>query len=422
MLRLMIVDDDELMREGFERNIPWSDHGIVVAGTASDGEEGLEKAEELRPDIVLSDIKMPFMDGLQMAEQLMKRFPGIKVVFLTGYDDFHYAKQAISIKASAYVLKYEDNAQILQAVLRTAQELEREQRLEQRIKRSQGLIENKFLSDLLSGIGNDDLAEYEAKLLGLSFASRCFCVASFRPVGGQRFTTSQDPVNAELLLFSMKNICEETLQNGQTFQAYAVNYNNRTNVLYYFPEDSDNWQQQVIASLEQVKDNMERFLKLKLLIGVGNRYSGYSGIPASHQEAIITVEMKEAHEINGIRLYEAVRNHESSHHTLLKKVTELIHEHFDDEQLSLQTISENVHLSPTYISTLFKKYKDVNFSEYLVQLRMNKARELLIHTDLKAYEISEKVGYPNSQYFSVLFKKWYGTSPSEYRQQHMAPH
>ena len=419
MLKLLIVDDDELMREGFKRNIPWDEHGIVVADTASDGEEGLERALALRPDIVLTDIRMPFMDGLQMAEKLSELLPAAKVIFLTGYDDFRYAKQAIALKASAYVMKYEDNEQILQAVLKTAQELEREHRLEQRIQRSQGMIVNKFLSDLLAGIGSDELAVYEEQLLGLSFESRSFCVASFRPVGGQRFMASQDPANGELLLFSMKNVCEETFISNESLQAYAVNYNNRTHVLFYFPEPRDDWRKQITHELERVKGNMERFLKIKLLIGVGSRVTGYSSIPTSHQEAVITVEMKDAQEEGGIRLYEEVRNHESSHHSLLQKVTEFIQERYDDEHLSLQTIAEEVHMSATYISTLFKKYKDVNFSEYLVRLRMSKARELLLHTDLKSYEISERVGYPNAQYFSVLFKKWYGCSPTEYRQQRL---
>src|SRR3954467_8592806 len=118
MYKLLIVDDDEMMREGIEKNINWFELGFQVVGTAADGEEGLELAHQFKPDIVLSDIEMPFMDGIEMGKQILESYPITKLVFLTGYEDFSYAKKALQIKACEYVLKYEDNDMIVDDVLK----------------------------------------------------------------------------------------------------------------------------------------------------------------------------------------------------------------------------------------------------------------------------------------------------------------
>jgi two-component system response regulator YesN len=117
----------------------------------------------------------------------------------------------------------------------------------------------------------------------------------------------------------------------------------------------------------------------------------------------------------GVFVSGEIRHSQSSHHSLLKEMELYIRNHFHEEELNLTAIAAHVHISPAYASTLFKKYKGMNFSEYLVQLRMDKAAELLSATDSKSYEVSEQVGYRNPQYFSVLFKKHFGKSPSEYR-------
>lgn len=113
--------------------------------------------------------------------------------------------------------------------------------------------------------------------------------------------------------------------------------------------------------------------------------------------------------------FEELRNSSVSHAAVLRQVLSFMDSNYHQEDLSLNRIAEEVHLTPSYISTLFKKYQGVNLSDYLMELRVKKAMSLLAETDLKTYEISEKVGYSNPQYFSVVFKRITGSAPGEYR-------
>ena len=113
--------------------------------------------------------------------------------------------------------------------------------------------------------------------------------------------------------------------------------------------------------------------------------------------------------------FEELKNSSVSHAAVLRQVLSFMDSNYHQEDLSLNRIAEEVHLTPSYISTLFKKYQGVNLSDYLMELRVKKAMSLLAETNLKTYEISEKVGYGNPQYFSVVFKRITGCAPGEYR-------
>lgn len=105
MTRVLIVDDEKYVRMGIKSETDWPLIGCEVVGEAANGIEGLEAAETLRPDLVISDIRMPKMDGIEMAEKIIERCPGTKVIFLTAYNEFEYARQAIRIGVSDYLLK-----------------------------------------------------------------------------------------------------------------------------------------------------------------------------------------------------------------------------------------------------------------------------------------------------------------------------
>jgi two-component system response regulator YesN len=359
---------------------------------------------------------MPFMDGLQMAEKIISAFPYIKIIFLTGYDDFHFAKKALHLKTAGYILKYEDNAQILQAVQQACSDLEHEHMQREKAARSKGLMENKFLSDLLAGIGNDELIQYEAELLNISFSGHYFCTAVISAKDLQRYNLKNHPDNSELLLFSIKNVCDEIFCNEE-HRLLCVSYNQRINVLFNFAtEDSESSADYIARILGIVNECIRTYLKISVTTGVGNLYKGYKSIPISYNEALMAAEMQGESGESELHYYEKLRNNINSHHSLLKSITDYIDRNYSSDALSLNEIADEVHISPTYVSTLFKKYKDINFSEYLSKIRMKKAAELLVNTDWKSYEIAEKVGYSNPQYFSVVFKRYFGYTPSEYKQ------
>lgn len=146
MHKLVIADDDEWIREGLRRNIHWDQGNIQVAGVAVDGKEAWELIQREKPDLLLSDIRMPFMDGLKLAAQVKENGLDLKIVFLTGYDDFSYAKEALQLQAFDYILKYEDNDKILRTIMNASEALEEERRKREKDIKSHGLIVNQFLA------------------------------------------------------------------------------------------------------------------------------------------------------------------------------------------------------------------------------------------------------------------------------------
>lgn len=421
MYKLIIADDDEWIREGMRRNIPWEEEHIQIVGIAEDGREAWDLVQQLKPDILLSDIRMPYMDGLKLAESVKAGGLDTKVVFLTGYDDFSYAKQALHLQAFDYILKYEDNKKVMQAVIKACKQLDEERRTVEKEKKSHGLMVNQFFSDLIAGVGNEETIERDSRLLGLSFCGPLFGVAVISTDSVARFLKPNRPEDLELLLFSIKNVCAEVFKN-QGFpgcQVQVIHYNHRINLLLNFSaQRMDTWRADAEHIARTLMDAIVQYLKITVKIGMGSFSEGFRHIALSYEEALIAVQLKGILADQDIIFNDQVKHSNHSHQAILKKITDYIAGNFHNENLDLKEVAETVHITPSYVSTLFKKYNDVNFSDYVIRVRMAKATELLVHTDLKAYEIAESIGYPNTQYFSVLFKKHTGLSPMEYRQQH----
>ena len=129
--RVLLADDEEEIRTGISLKIDWSALGFSLVGEAGNGEEALELAEQLRPDVVLTDIKMPFMDGLELCRRLRQSLPGARLVVFSGFDDFEYARQAVSMGVSEYILKPINAPELSQVLTRLREQLDR-QRLERR--------------------------------------------------------------------------------------------------------------------------------------------------------------------------------------------------------------------------------------------------------------------------------------------------
>ena len=137
MYRLMIVDDDEMLRRGLVQNVDWAGHGFEVVAQAANGKEALCKMDESMPQLIVTDIQMPIMDGLQLTETISRLYPEVKIVLLTAYEEFEYAKKALEYKVSQYVLKYESQDSVLDAVLQAARQIEAES--ESRLLRGKSL-------------------------------------------------------------------------------------------------------------------------------------------------------------------------------------------------------------------------------------------------------------------------------------------
>ncbi|MCR5217145.1 response regulator [Treponema sp.] len=158
MYSVFIVDDEPIVLDGIRSRIDWESNGFTFAGEAGDGEIALSMIHEIKPDILITDIKMPFMDGLQLAEEVKKSQPWIKIIILSGHDEFDYAKKAISIGIQDYVLKPFTPEEILNSLNKAASEIDREKkqysdisRMKEELKSKEKLIKKEFLNNLVHG-------------------------------------------------------------------------------------------------------------------------------------------------------------------------------------------------------------------------------------------------------------------------------
>ena len=165
MYSVFLVDDEPILLEGIRSKIDWESIGINFVGEATDGEIALSMLQELKPDILITDVKMPFMDGLELAAAIKKIQPWIKIIILSGHDEFDYAKKAISIGVEDYLLKPFTASEVIESVKKVTEhiDLERAQlssisRMKEELKSRNKLIQKEFLNNLVHGSLNFDEA------------------------------------------------------------------------------------------------------------------------------------------------------------------------------------------------------------------------------------------------------------------------
>lgn len=217
-LKVLILDDEFIIREGL-CVFPWESYGCEVVGSAEDGEEGLRLAKTLHPDILLSDIKMPEMDGLEVSEKVKSAFPETEIVLLTGYDDFEFAQQALRIGVAEYLLKPIDFKELEAVVEKICGRIRKHQKqktdydlLKEQYRKARPQIVSKAISDALFGI-YEEKEELLENLKNLRIRLDCSYVAYARIVGDVEIP--EENLDQSLLKFIICNVCEEIFRTDR---------------------------------------------------------------------------------------------------------------------------------------------------------------------------------------------------------------
>ena len=347
MVKVVLVEDEYVVREGIKK-IDWKAHGYEFCGEASDGEMALPIIREHEPDIVITDIKMPFMDGLELAGRIRKGYPDIQIVILSGYEEFSYAKEAISLGVAKYLTKPIGAQDLLKEL--------------DEIKES---IEKKRLENEPPALESGDIGSIDR--------DRLF---SFLKTG--------DISQVESFVDEfISNIGEKAL-NSMVFRQYAV-------MDIYFAVT------EFVAGLGYDKEQIE---------APDSGISGANGVDLFREYCLRIISL-------AIGLRDSVSH--SKYKDVVDKVIEYIALHYSDEDLSLNILAEYVRFSPNHLSTIFSQQTGETLSRYLIDYRINKAKEELKCTSKKSSEIALDVGYRDPHYFSYMFKKVTGMTPTQYR-------
>ena len=540
MLKIFLAEDEVIVRETIKRMIPWEDLGFELVGEAADGEMALPLLLRQKPDLLITDIKMPFMDGLTLAKVAKKEIPGLKVVILSGYDDFNYAKQAINIGVEDYLLKPITKNALIERLteIRSRYEHEKTQKeYYEKFHREMQAYEKNSSRDFFEALvrGSMDMMEIyrRSEKLGLDIVAEAYNVLIFtmnceEDFSGQREGYSEwEAESLELLeeffsentsamlfrcnIFSygvlikgqketieentrscvseIQRIFDRKEQKRQWFvaagepverlsqiqksyysasRAFSQRYLYDENILYYdemasmekknVTEDDSTYLQKVdVNALNPAI--LQKFLSNGLLEETENFVKDYFyAIGQEPLESLVfrnyvtlnvrfsvmsflkeigcdtrTLEQEDTEDVlsessksleNAIAYAEKIisqaialrdQNSGNKNRSILKTAVDFIDSHYMEEDMSLNKAANAANVSANHFSTLFSQNMGQTFIEYLTNLRMNKAKEYLRCTSMRSSEIAGEIGYKDAHYFSYLFKKTQGMTPSDYR-------
>jgi two-component system, response regulator YesN len=543
MYKLILAEDEEDVREGIIAQIDWAKYGFEVVDSAENGREATEAIDRLLPDVVVTDIQMPFMNGLQLAEWIRARHPNTKIIILTGYDEFEYAQKAIKLQIDEYILKPFSSQELIDVLLKVKATIEAEIAekenvyvLSEHYRKSLPVLREQFLSSLVSRRLplqeiTDKSAEYGINLDGKQFQASVISIDYIR-TGQSREAAAGWPVSLRdtgdhnLQLFAILNIAEEICQKHGTGRVFI---HRDEVVLLSVSKEPDETEiiGHTFAILEEIRQNVQHFLKLTVTAGAGtvcqsasmlfNSFSDamqaldyrlilgnnrviwiedvesrsnqmlvfdeltqqslirtiklgtvqelkevmdelFGGLDTAHVSTqdyqiflleIITSILRVAKESGSETADFMVPNmatltdmnkfnnmgeakqwiinvctglmdsiasgRQSSYKQLIDQAKEYIRSHYEESDISIGRVCQHLHISTGYFSSIFKKEMKMTFVSYLLQIRLEAAKELLRSTELKAFEIAEKIGFADPNYFSFCFRKKYGQSPKEYK-------
>ena len=290
LYRIMLVDDEEEVRKAIIRKMDWAGLGFEVVGDAENGEDALEKLEQLEPDVIMTDIRMPYMDGLALTARIREKYPSMKVLIFSGYDDFEYAQQAIKLGVIEYILKPvngQELAQILSRV-RVSLDEEIEQRrdidaLRENYLGSLPILRELFLNDLVrrtadAGDITTKLREYGIDILG----ARKWLTAVIYVEQVERREEQVLSQHQELIPISVRSLAEDHLK---PYCRFAV-FNSMEGITVIAAIDGDNTQTGLINVLNDICKESRRMLEVSITVGVGHSCDTPWEIAHSYQTAV----------------------------------------------------------------------------------------------------------------------------------------
>lgn len=520
--KVVFVEDEVVTREGIRDHVDWTGFGFELCGEASDGEMALQLLQTTAPDLLITDIRMPFMDGLQLCKIVRERLPWVKIVILSGHDEFEYAQEAIKLGVTEYLLKPVTVADLHAALQKIAGQLDREKKeqenlrkLRAQVEENQAVLSERFLLKLIVGAVSPTEAIEKSQVLGLDLIAKFYLVAIIKAELSDR-SEQFDYDEYQHVLQIVSNLVENNpdvflLRKGWEELVLLL----KGNTPEYLVEECD-------LLLERIQREVTR-TRYHFIVGVGTPKNRIAHIYQSFVEALINTQgasnerndsskiavdkaellmvdqsaienflrcgvkedfneffdtfirplgetalksyliknyifvdvvlatAKFVNELGGdidqaVSVFNSIetilmniktidhlreqvykiiagalafrdRQIINQYAAIIQQAKEYIEQHYKNPGLYLNEVAAQVNLSPSHFSVVFSHETCQTFKDYLTEVRMKKAKELLRSTLLKSAEISYLIGYSDPHYFSYVFRKKTGLSPTEFRSQ-----
>ncbi len=407
---VIVADDEDELREAVCTMIPWEDYGFRLVGSASNGLDALQLVEKYEPDLLLTDIRMPFISGIELARQVREVRPATNIAFLSGFDDFEYAQQAIQYNIISYMLK-PLTMEGLGAELRT---------IRQKIDTQYAMFrqaapradEQEMRAAMLMPLVLDDFAEPEGEAQAEAYARKCGLLRDLddRPCYTVMVSTLLSEEGAArttpAFVSSVDRLASKYMRGVSFFSAGKV-----VTVLLGNPSDFEEYLH-ILA--DEIPQMAERALGGRCRIGISRMVHTLSGLHGAYREAMEALRQGDRNE-GGAQFISDLAPAARGGSLLCRRALELLDQHYMESDLSLVSLSGMLDVSPNHLSACIKKYAGETFINILIRRRMEAARELLTSSDLKIQEIAQRCGYTDQHYFSYCFKKYCNESPNAMR-------
>jgi two-component system response regulator YesN len=378
MFKVLLVDDEPFVTKALRVLIDWEDLGYSICGEASHGEEAVELIKKIGPDVVITDIRMPKMDGLELIKycsDVLKTNP--EFIILSGYSDFRCAQQAIKYRVKEYLLKPVDEDELIGRLKAISKEFAKKKE-------------------------SFDESYKKAKLnVTYNFYKRSGCLIPEGNISKLSFN-----YNFEKIL-SIKHIIE------------AVDKGDKNNIEAIIKEVFNQFYKS-LSTVEVIKIYLNNLIVelMNLINEVGGDVDCFMQEFSSFAGSIEELNFKETEKntlklcIESVGYIKSLKDNSSR--GVINDVEKYIKKHYM-EDINLKLISEKFYMNPVYLGQQFKKYFGKHFNDYINEIRIEEAKKLLSRTNKKIYEISEAVGYKNRDYFVGRFQKSTNMTPTEYK-------
>ena len=533
MFKVFLVEDEIVVREGIRKNIQWEQYGFSYAGDAPDGELALPLIRQIQPDLLITDIKMPFMDGLALSELVRKELPRTKIIIISGYDDFTFAQQAIRMGVEQYLLKPIIKEKMVELLISLQKKMEQEQEqrdylsmFQREAQEYEAFSRRRFFEQIVTGgMSVSEISEtaksMEIDLNAPSYNILLFSSSSAEYDGStpegytETLAALQDRATryfiaqTELLLFrwnitthavlikgaadeiefrtaecvsNIQSLCAEAGPEVSWYiacgrpvsrlSALPVCFSEASRVLSYrylspmehllSAESIRNIRSMHSISTDTGKQAFDRerargflssgteaeidpfiaqllqsasedgvpmamfcryltmtiyFAAADYLDSIGCRTDSFWPQELRPKDSISTPEEARAYARQVMQHTIALRDNENKkqQRDLLVQAISYIDSHYAEETISLDRVAQKVNISPNYFSAMFSQEVGQTFVEYLTGKRISEAKRMLRQTDMRSSQIAFAIGFRDSHYFSFVFKKVTGSTPSEYR-------
>lgn len=533
MYRVLIVDDESSVRSGLRDCVDWEALGLEIAGEAEDGEIALPLAASASVHIVLTDVRMPHMDGIALAQKLRETHPSVKVILISGFGDVDYLKSALKLEAVDYILKpvrLQELNEVLSRVVRILQEEDaaRQSWLDQQMKLNQSipLLRERYLTTLVvDGIKSRDSLEEKFQLLNIQLPVEVEQLGVF-VIRVDDFSAASHEMterDKQMLSFALLNISEDIIKQAYGGHAFESKPGEYVGLVHF---GSDQEEERLFTIIQECRTQINLLLKRNVTIGIGSTVHDWFSLPDAYRIAAEAAEHRWFLGKNQIITMDSLAGPPGSHHSALqldvrscisvlkspgwptvtrflddafgqgkeaapvpygriicmymiiacsellleldisvgalhqserhfmnrlpaietvaelkqtlldhvrltydviadkrerktRNVVTLIKDYIEEryaKELTIAEIASSVYLTTTYICLLFKQETGMTINDYVIEVRLREAKRLLSDPSNKTYDICYAVGYKDPSYFSKLFKKHTGFTPSEFRE------